>query len=79
MNPQQITAFNTASGTTVTELSQFLILVLFVVVCMWAVILFIGKLKALITLSQGDIDYGKFAFGAIRILGVIILILILVH
>ena len=79
MNPEQIAAFNDASGTTVTELSQFLILVLFVVACTWAVIMFIGKLKALITLAQGDIDYGKFAFGAIRILGVILLILILVH
>ncbi len=79
MSPDQVAAFNDASGTTVTQLSQFLILVLFVVVSAWAVIMFIGKLKALMNIMNGDVDYGKFAFSAIRILGVMIVILILVH
>ena len=79
MSPDQVAAFNDASGTTLTQLSQFLILVLFVVVCTWAVIMFIGKLKALINIMNGEVDYGKFVFGAIRIWGVMIVILILVH
>jgi hypothetical protein len=79
MSPAQVAAFNASSGTTVSELSQAIILVLFVIVCVWAVIMFTGKLKSLITLMKGDIDYGKFAFGVIRVLAVIIVILILVH
>ena len=79
MNAAQVVAFNNASGTTVSELSQFLIVVLFVVVCFWAIMMFIGKMKVLITLMKGDIDYPKFAFGVIRILAVIMVILILIH
>ncbi len=79
MTSDQIAAFNNASSTQVSELYHFLVLVLFVVVCTWSVVMFIGKLKALVLFMQGNVNYTQYALGVIQILAVIMIVLYLVH
>lgn len=77
MNTQQTVAFNHASGTSTHTLASVIVTVLFVVAVFWAVIIMIGKLKAL-TKDQ-DIDIPHIAFAAIRVLAVVVIVLILVN
>ena len=77
MDSSEIAAFNMASGTTVTELQYFILSTLFVVACLWAVIMFKGKLASL--KSQTSINVPQFIFTGVRILIVLVIILFLVN
>jgi len=77
MNAVQLTAFNTASGTTVGELQMFILTMLFVMSCLWAVIMFWGKIIAF--KQHREIDGLHIAWSSLRILAVVVVILFLVN
>jgi integrating conjugative element protein (TIGR03758 family) len=77
MNPQQVLAFNNASGTTSNELLNVIVTVLFVMAIFWAVMMMIGKLKSLV--RNNDIDMVHMAMVTIRVLAVLVIILFLVN
>ena len=77
MNAAQITAFNIASGTTLGELQLFILTLLFVIACLWAVIMFWGKLMAF--KQHQEIDGIHVLWVSLRILAVVVVILFLVN
>ena len=77
MNAAQVTAFNTASGTTVGELQMFILTMLFVIACIWAVIMFWGKITSF--KSHKEIDALHILWTALRVLAVVVVILFLVN
>lgn len=77
MNVEQTTAFNTASGTTVGELQLFILTLLFVTACLWAVIMFWGKIMAF--KKHQEIDGLHILWSSLRILAVVVVVLFLVN
>ena len=77
MNAAEVTAFNTASGTTVGELQLFILSMLFVMACIWAVVMFFGKIMSF--KSQNEIDAIHILWVTLRILAVVVVILFLAN
>lgn len=77
MSQAEITAFNQASGTTIHELVMAIVTFFFVIGVFWAVIMLIGKMKALA--KSGTIDVPEFVLSTIRVLVVMVVILCLVN
>ncbi len=77
MNAQQVVAFNSASGTTTNELLTVILTIFFVLAVFWAVIILIGKLKAMV--KDQDIDVFRMSMIALRVLAILVVVLFLIN
>ncbi len=77
MNAQQVVAFNSASGTTTNELLTVILTIFFVLSVFWAVIILIGKLKAMV--KDQDIDVFRMSMIALRVLAILVVVLFLIN
>lgn len=77
MTQEQINAFNTASGTTVSEAFTLIVTILFVMTIIWAVIMIYGKMQHLI--KAHDLNIPQMISVGLRVLAVCVFVLILVH
>ena len=77
MTSLQIQAFNSTSGTTISELQTFILTMLFVISCIWAAVMFVGKINSF---RKGeDINFVEVVFSGLRVLAILVVILFLVN